>query len=466
MRNEIGPKEWTRATRSGISRFDLTAHSSSRRSLFAAGIAGFVIALMHGKASDFVYDAHLYWGGARALVSGGDFYSAGWLSVRGALSTVIYSPAATASNIFDSGGSLFVLMQNAFLIAVIGVVIVPGIAKGFLTIGSKHIWVSTLLTSLLLSGFTPYPLMDLWAVALLLLGVLLVLRTGVWSLVLGGSALGAAANLRPAYLAPVALAALVWVIFHWKKVHWPAVGAAITFLPQVVVNLAFAASWKPWPVSAFTVANVQSQYASYVVRYDTVAFAGAINPRQFFCSPDSASAVITDVPTTTGELALSFINNFPTSIRFITEKVAASLHWSFATPYADPPSAGLSVMTLFVLFISSVGVMALVWRLVHERIPMRRVSILVLLSVWAGSVATIGFATPETRFALPVVLVGLVGLLAIPTDRPRSMLKPSGIAWGASALLLAALLLWAGFAGLAHPAPPGLVTAAICQVVR
>lgn len=440
--------------------------SSGHGPTFAAGVVGFALSFMHGKANGFVYDAQGYWNGAKALVSGGDVYVAGWLSVRSALSVAIYSPAALASRAFDSGGSLFVLMENALLIAVIGAVIVPHIAKIFFAVSSKRIWVSTLLTSLLLSGFAPYPLMDLWAVALLLLGVFLVFRTGVWTLVLGGSALGVAVNLRPAYLVPVALLGAVWVISHPKRVHWPAAGAAITFLPQVIVNLVFAASWKPWPVSAFTVANVQSQYASYVVRYDTVAFAMGTNPRQFFCSPDSASAVATKVPHTAGELALSYLHNFPSSIRFITEKVAASFHWSLATPYADPPSVGFSVMTLFVILVSSVGLVALVRGLIHERIASRRVLILVLLSAWVGSVATIGFATPETRFALPLVLISLVGLLTVPTNRLRSVLKRSGIAWGAGAVLLAVLLLWAGFVGLAHPAQPGLVTAAVCQAVR
>jgi hypothetical protein len=300
----------------------------------------------------------------------------------------------------------------------------------------------------------------------MLLGALLLLgRKSLWLLTAGGLVIAAAVNLRPAYIVPAALAGIVWMIFFWRRAHWPALGAIIAFAPQVITNMVVMGSWKPWPTLTSKITAIQAQYAGYTIRYDTIAYVKSPSPRQFFCSPELASAAGGQFPKSTGELLAFFANSFPESLSFMAQKVAASLSWSLATPYEAPPSGGLSLMAIAVATVSSAGFLALIWHFLRQQAGSRSPVIPVLLAVWLGSVATLVFATPETRFALPILLIGLIGCVVATSRVTRRIpLTAKAVAWAEGAAVLAILLLWLGTAGLSHPAPPGDVAAATCRV--
>lgn len=437
-----------------------------RTSVIAAAILSFAIALAHGPAEKFVYDAAQYWAGAQALATGGNVFKAGGLGMRGALSAVVYLPATAVRLLTGASPYAVVLVQNALLVAWLGTMLIPRIAGLLVTTSKRHVWISAILSALLLAGFAPYPLLDLWAVALMLAGALLLLgRKSPWLLACGGLVIAVAINLRPAYIVPAALAGIVWMTFFWRKAHWPALGAAIAFAPQVITNMVVMGSWKPWPTLTSKIAAIQAQYAGYTIRYDTIAYVESPSPRQFFCSPELASTAGAQFPKGTGELVVFFANSFPESLSFMAQKVAASLSWSLATPYEAPPSGGIGLMAIAVATVSSVGFLALIWHFFRRQAGSRGPVIPVLLAVWLGSVATLVFATPETRFALPILLIGLIGC-AVATSRVTSRLPMTvvAVAWGEGVAVLVVLLLWLGTAGLSHPAPPGDVTAAICRV--
>lgn len=429
-----------------------------------AALAAFTICLTHGVAKAFVYDANNYWSGAIALASGGDPYTAGLLDLRGALTVVIYLPAVLIVNIFGpAAAGVAVLVQNAILISVLGTIIIPGIVQLLRPIRGIHVWASAVICSALLSGFPQYPLMDLWAGSLTLLGLLLLRRSDAWwSLLLGGFALGTAINLRPACAVPALLAYIVWLIFKWRRGLWPVRGAILALLPQVLINHSVSGVWDPWPVKTSLLSALQSMYASFVVRYDTVAFAGGLDPRQAYCDPNYATTIASQpTPFSSVGLAMSYLHNLPSSIMFAAEKISASLHWSVATPYAYPAPAAFSILTPIVIVLTAVGFVSILRYATGSptNLPMS----LMLLAVWAGSVATIAFSQPETRFALPIVIIGVVGSLLLITGTGRAPRRRSTFAWGLVALVLAIAFLLLGLAGLAHPAPPGDVTALICS---
>ncbi len=446
----------------------LAAFLRTRRgaTLAAAG-AVFLAVLLRGPAQGFVYDAAGYWNGGHALLTGGDFYTVGRLDLRGTLTVGVYLPAIIVTQVLGHGvAGWAALMQNSLLIAILGAVIVPRIAGLIVPIRNVHIWMSAAVCGLLLSGFAPYPLMDLWALALVLLGILVVCTADRWwSLALGGLALGVALNLRPAYLAPVALGAVVWLAFRWRRVAWVGIGALVTIVPQMIVNLAHNGPRRPWPAMTAFLSAGQSESASYVVRYDTVAYVSGLDPRQAYCNPHYAALVSARPSPWSGkELASSYFHNLPSSLMFVGQKVSASLHWSWATPYADPAPARLSFMTPLVILVSVIGILGLIRHLVRRPTGTSRMMVFILVAVWVGSLATLAFAQPETRFALPLVLIGLVGcLVLIPSPSHRPRWSRANVAWSVAALALAAVLLGVGMSGLAHPAPPGNYSLAICE---
>jgi hypothetical protein len=428
----------------------------------AAALVGFVVALLRGPAPRFFYDAQMYWLGADAVLRGGDFYVDGGLGIRGAISAFVYTPAALVAPLVGDGPA--VLAQNSVLIALVGAVLVPAIASRVLPIRALHVWISTAVTVLMLGGFAPYPLMDVWATALLLAGLLLLVGSRWWLALLGGIALGVAVNLRPAHLVAVALALVVWAIYRWRMVPLAAIGFGAALIPQVLVNRAFAGASSPYPVQTFLITDIQAQYASFTVRYDTVPFAGT-DPRLFFCSPDYAAEVVGRIPDSSGALALSFLGNLPSALAFVAQKVAAALHWSFLTPYAEP-AGSFSPLTPVVIVVSAVAIVALIRAATRGGALRTSPVILMLVATWLGCLATLAASAPEARFALPVVLIGVVGALTLLPGRGgpagRSDVLRSSWPWITASVALAAVVMVLGLIGLSHPAEPD--EAEICAV--
>ena len=439
--------------------------TSHRGSMAVGGIIGFVIAVARPVTGNFYYDAMVYWSSSVELVTGGDFFEVGGLVLRGALSTLVYVPAASATAALGPlSANYTVLVQNAILIGVLGAVILPALARLFVAVRPGFVYVSSVLTAVLLGGFAPYPLVDLWAVTLVLVAILIVGRSDrLVPFLVGGALLGASVNVRPAYLVPVLLILLSWGIFYRLRALWALAGAAVAFVPQVVVNLIFAGSAAPWPVNTFAISDVQTKYAGYVVRYDTLVYVPDVKSQLFYCSPPMADRFIDGTPDGAVGLAVAYLQHLPGSLKFVAQKVSASMNWTTATPYSDLPDSEPSALTALVVAVSVVGIVGLIWLLVRRVVPGVLRFAAPVLGLWAGTVATIGFATPEARFAVPLVVVGVIGALVVAGalgDRVHVTWR--SFAWAGGCVVLAAAIVWLGVSGLAHPGLPGDVTPGLC----
>lgn len=436
----------------------------NRRHSVVAGVVAFLIPWHFGFAPEFVYDAAQYWGGAAAIVAGGDPVLAGGLATRGIFTTFVYLPPALVAALIGQGAAVWsVLAWNALLAAVVCVVLVPRLAGLFgadptAPTSPSRIWTAAVLGPMLLAGFARYPLVDVWATSIALAGVCgLVVARRWWVLLLSGAALLISVNMRPALIAAVAIAVVVLLFARPFAVVRALAGAAIAVLPQVYLNLAAWGSWSIVPRETGPLSAVQAAWAPYAIRYDTVAFAEQA-PQQWYCDPGYAALVINDqVPTNQLGVVGSAFEHLPASIWFLFRKAAASLQWSFSTPYGDPPADGVHPMAILVIGVSAGGLVALIaCATTVRRDRVRFVPALALLGFWFGALGTLVFATPETRFALPLVLVGLVGLVAIV---PKSLRRPArSTVWVISvviALALAVALLAAGCEALGHALPPG-----------
>ncbi|MET7418538.1 hypothetical protein [Dactylosporangium sp. NPDC005555] len=406
-------------------------------------VAMVVATVAQGPAGGFVYDAARYFNGSLALFTDADPVREGDLDFRGVLTSVVHAPAALAEHLLPGAGRYAVLAVNALLVAVVGAFLLPGIAGD----RAAAVWVCAPLTWLVAARFAPYPLMDLPAVAAFLTAVWLALREPVrWSLPLAGLAAGVTLNLRPAYLLPLAaLGGIVAVTRRWPAA-WFAAGVLAGSLPQVVFNLARGAAPGLTPPGTAGLAGFQAGYASYVVRYDTIEPAAGA-PQQFYCDPSLAGAVAGHPVRSTGGLIEALATNLPGSALFLVQKVAAALAWSRSTPYSTTATAEHYELAVPVVLIAVVGVAAAC------RTPGAR-CLAVLAAAVCGSLMT---SATETRFALPLVLLGVAGCaLLVAAPRPKPLRFAAVVLFASAALFAAAAL------GVAHPLPPGPATAAAC----
>jgi hypothetical protein len=73
------------------------------------------------------------------------------------------------------------------------------------------------------------------------------------------------------------------------------------------------------------------------------------------------------------------------------------------------------------------------------------------LIAWAGSVLTLATSATETRFALPLLLVGIAGCALLSAEGPGVPRTRAGRAWLAATTLTVAVIFGAGVWGLQHP---------------
>ncbi|MGL4340360.1 MAG: hypothetical protein ACRCSP_08070 [Rhodoglobus sp.] len=437
-----------------------------------AGVVAFFIAWTHGPAPSFVYDGAQYWGGAAALAAGEAPLIPGVLTMRGVFTTLVYLPPAVVTELIGPGAAIWtVLAWNAMLSAVVFSMLIPriaGLVSPKLTSSPPplRIWVSTVVGSAMLAGFARFPLVEVWAVSLALAGFygLIVARRWYW-LTLAGLSLTVAGNLRPSMIAPVLLAVAVLSIVRAKPIATAAPAAALAVAPQIIFNVLTWGLWSPVPPHTASLIAVQSAAAPHTLRYDTVPFAGQ-HPQQWYCDPQYAALLADDrQPRNQFEVIASAFQHLPDSLWFLLRKAAAGLHWSLATPYENPPDQSVNAMAILVITVSTFGVTALILQAIRTRSHRRSlVTTLAMLAFLIGALATLVLSTPETRFAVPIVLLGLVGVVSVAPELKQLRAPSRSELFAAGcALLIAIGLIMASTEALGHDMPPGpLADATAC----
>ena len=431
------------------------------RLIVVATFLGFVIATAARGTGPFRWDAAHYWAATQAMVGALPAVPDGYWELRGIFTSLIYAPAATLTRVTgDEHAGWSVLLQNSIVLAAAAVFLVPAVVRIWrpvtplmLVLGAGLLWAVT-------SGFAAYPLVDLYS-ALGILGLLILMRSDRrWVLLLAGVLAGVAANIRPGYLVIIVLLALVAVIWkHLSGLFVPA-GIAVAMAPQVVMNAIRSGTLSPLPAGSDELVALQAGYASYIVRYDTMI--SDESARQFYCSPSMATLVGDSPPQSGGELALTLLQNIPNSLGFSFEKIGASLAWHLGVPYSAPVRAIDVAYGIGITAIATVGIVALFFAATRRIDDKRdRFGIAVLAAIVAGASLTLVSSATETRFALILVLIGVIGLTVSVGGRPAELWR-TGRWWVVAAVIIAGAALVVGAIGVSHPAPRGDVTTAIC----
>lgn len=434
------------------------------RLVILATFVAFLIATVARGTGPFRWDASHYWAATQAMVGSLPAVPDGYWELRGVFTPFIYGPAAALTRLVgDQYAAWAVLLQNSLVLAAAATFLVPAIVRIWRPVSTFMLVFGAALTWMVTSGFAAYPLVDLYP-ALGILGMLLLVRSDRWWLLgAAGVLAGVVMNIRPAYLIVVLLIVVVVVI--WKRAAGlllPA-GVAIALVPQVVMNAVQSGTWSPLPAGSDDLIALQSSYASYVVRYDTMI--DDESARQFFCSPEMAHLVGDSTPQSAGELALTLIQTLPTSLWFSLQKVATSLSWHASTPYSAAVRPVDIAYGIGITAVAVVGIAALFF-VATRRIGRTRdgLGIAMVAAITAGTTLTLVSSATETRFALMLVLLGVVGVTVMAGAR-LAEIWGSGRWWLGAAAVATVIVLFVGATGLAHPAPRGDVTTAICAAV-
>lgn len=430
----------------------------------ARGIAAIamVLATIFQSPKAFLYDASVYWASSVDVASGVDPYDDGLLRLRGAWTAVLYVPAAVVERLSGANSSGFaVLLENALIIACLGAVLIPQLVRVWRPVTPPIVYASAAATWLVLARFAPYPLSDVVAAAFFLGAVVLLTYRSDVTLAVAGLLAGIGLNVRPAYLLPAIAIAGAVAVYRRRNGLWFLVGAAAALVPQTITNVDHGASWTPWPPGTSGLTALQSAYAAFVVRYDTAAYGPATAPQLFFCNPRAARDLgAGSMPGSPSELVSFYAHHPLDAALLISEKVGASLHWPISVPYYSPAGIANPLFALLVTAIAVAGASALAVLLWIGRPTLPQVAIVVL---WVGSLATIATSTPETRFALPLVVLGIVGCAAMLAGNRQSWGVGRG-AWTLPIAVVATVLVFSiGQIGLRHPASPGDVTPQVCS---
>jgi hypothetical protein len=436
--------------------------STTKERLSTAAIFfGFVVATVARGTGLFRFDAAHYWAATQAMVGSLPAVPDGYWDLRGVFTPFIYAPAAALTRIVgEQYAGHAVLLQNSVVLAAAAVFLVPAVIRLWhpsspfmLLVGASLVWVVT-------SCFAAFPLVDLYS-ALGILGLLVLVRSNKWwVLFVAGIVAGVTMNIRPAYL--VVVVALVIAVVIWRRGAglFMAAGVATALIPQTVVSAVVSGVWSPLPAGSVDLVALQSGYASYIVRYDTI-FDDA-SARQFFCSPEMARLVGDSPPQSASELAVNLLQNIPTSLVFAFEKIASSLAWHVSVPYSAPIRLVDTAYGIGITAITVIGIVALLF-VASRRANGKRdgYGVTVIGAVVVGTALTLVSSATETRFALILVLLGVVGLSAQFGTHLAATWR-TGRWWIVGAIVVTVVVNIVGAIGLERPAPRGDVSTAIC----
>jgi hypothetical protein len=432
-----------------------------RRVQFAAAALVALATCLQEPASAFRADASTYWGATMAILHNGDLHTVGLLDLRGIATSVLYLPAGVAVAVAGGAGAAFAVMfQNALLIGAVGAFLLPRFVGLWRPVTPRLVWACATGAGLLLAGFAPVPLTDLWAASLLIAATVALRERRWYRLLISGAAAGLAFNLRPAVLFPVVGIALAVLIARRASALWFLAGAAAAVLPQSLYNLSHGISWLPWPEQTLALSGMQAHFASFTVRYDTLETPAGLAPL-FYCSPTMAQTIGESPPSSAGELVGAFLSHPVEASVLSAQKVAAALHWGIAMPYADKAPGVNALFALLVTAVAVVGATAGLHAVLGTRLRAMPLPHVAAVLLWLGSVASLVSAATESRFAMVPVLVGIAGcgaLIDAGMHSPRN--RRTWVRIGAVALAVVAVFA-VGASGLQHPIQ-GSVTVEDC----
>lgn len=416
-----------------------------------------VLTIFQNSAPGQLWDAATYLDGSLALVAGGDVYASGGLSTRGVLTPLIYSPAAIMNQIFANGQLselLFVgvLVEGALFTSLISFFLLPRLRSTLFGANPASAFLVSMLSYFAIRGFAPYSLMDLCAVSTLLAGISLLNKRGNGRFMASGLLLGVCINLRPSYLLIVIAIILASLVCGKLSGFFALVGLFLSQVPQLVLNFKIGRKISFLPIDILDSVNFTAfSISGFVLRIDSIVYSPRPKGR-LHCDSTMVGFVLNKMPSNYGDLFALYVSHPLDSGWFLLQKFGATLIWPVSVPYFEARPVANALFGSMTLIVTVIGISRLV--LGRNVIGSNN---LIKPSVWFvvfGTILNFASNATEPRYALPLVLMGVIGFSELLSELTtlvglRSRLK-SNLTAVISVTLILALLLFAGFFGLSN----------------
>lgn len=447
----------------------LASSESPWPALLVAFVVMLVVALLAGR-KPFLYDANVYW------TLDGQFTVNGHWSLtnfsdpqRGYAPALVYGALRSFAGLGIWGPTVVVKLFNAALMATIGCVLAPALARiawPRVRFGTARRLAVAALLLVFWRGYLNFPLSDLPALFGGLAALVLVGRsTSPFALLGAGLLAGVAVDTRPAYLliVPAVLVLAAWrsrrpagdePVLRPVAVTAVLIGLLIVLVPQSLYNHRQDAGWTPLPGAGTDLSSFQLTTGLQLQRYET--FIGtAHGPRLSYVDPHTEGAVEDlgkdGVVNGYGDYA-GLIVKHPIELGGVFLRHAFNgIDQRYSTPYVEHLDTGqqrpFRIASLLVTFL---GLLRLCWPAARRGLGPAR---------WRYPVALALTALPslpsavETRFLLPIFVLMSLLVVAPGWPPPRALLgdrdatgarrfaTPAAIGAGAMAFWIVALLI-------------------------
>ena len=404
-------------------RFGPRFENETKVKLFCFAIL-FLFLIARNPVWNMLWDAAGYMNSSIHWVTGGPHEQVSeQLLYRGVLTSfVYYIPAFVGINYFEPTqfGTyiyVFVMVQNALIISWIAAFVLPRITSMIRPLRTTTIPLIALMGYYIMSGFAPYSLMDLWAVACIMPVVYMIHSHRRIRLILSGVLLGVCLNLRPSYLLVIVLLFISALAIKRASLLLMVPGFFVSQVPQILYNKKWYDSFSIFPLGLEKITGDLATFASYSIRYDTVAYRPFAQGGLSFCDKKMKDIALNSMPESTFETGLLLLQNPGNAFLFIIKKTAAAFWWPVTTPYFEHNPIVNSVFGFFVLAIMVFGVSKVIkifvgssnWRY-----------FLGMFAVIAGFFINLVLYSNETRYGLSVLLIAICGIAIAIDSRWRS----------------------------------------------
>jgi hypothetical protein len=377
-------------------------------------LGSFVFLIARSPVWDMVWDANGYLNSSLQWFGGG-VKDDEQLFYRGVLSSFVYLPPSFIGakflepSVFGTYIYVLVMIQNAALASWISVYLLPKVSGLFTPPKHSTVVVTSVLGVYALHSFVSYSLMDLWAVAFLLSGCWLIYENKRGRFTVAGLALGVCFNLRPSYLITLVLI-LGFVLFDKKtKAVFVALGFILAQSPQVVYNWFEYRTLSIVPSGLAKLSGSNPLLGAASIRYDSIGYSKFASGGVSFCDQAMYELVVKSGATSRFELLKIYLFNLDEFAPFFLKKLAAAFWWPVDVPYYDHNPIVNSVFGAVILFIFVFGFGYTIWMVFRSMGWINQQSLVAVL-VGAGFLANLFLYHSETRYGLPLVLLGIVGL--------------------------------------------------------
>jgi hypothetical protein len=388
-----------------------------RRFQFGVFLLSLIFLLARTPVWNMVWDADGYFNSSIAIATG--TFDANKFIYRGVLTSLVYVIPSFVGlrflepTVFGTYLYVLVLFQNALIVSLVGSYIIPRLLELFIPRSKSALIASSLISVYAFQSFVPYSLIDVFAVALLIPSIYLMNSQRNIVALIYGLILGVSVNLRPSYLATAIFLVLCAAVIQRHRSLIFYTGLIISQLPQVIFNWLHFQSFSFFALASGKFASSNYNLAAYAIRVDSRTYPqlGKSEPL-LFCDKRMFDLAKQSNLTSTIDMLVMFVKNPIATFVFEVKKISSAVWWPVTVPYYDHNPLVNTVFGAVIALVVVLGTSMLILLVMKST---TKKNFLGFVAVYFGFFVNIIVYHNEPRYALPVVVVSIVGFVLLCT---------------------------------------------------